>query len=87
MWDYVKKDLKRYTNFEDEIKISIIFSFLKYFFISPAFRSLFFYRLANQKFFKKHKTRIFFSMIGSLFGGNIYSANGPNWKWYFNGQS
>lgn len=70
MWHYIKQDLKRYTNFGDEIKTSkLIPSFLKYFLISPAFRSLFFYRLANQKFFKKHKTRIFFSMIGSLFGG------------------
>ena len=72
MWNYVKKDLKRYTHFKgDEVKASkLILPFLKYFFISPAFRSLFFYRVANQKFFKTHKSRSFFSIIGSFFGGN-----------------
>lgn len=64
-------DLNRITDINDfkNSNIKFLSITLKYLITSAQFRAIFFYRLANQKFFENKKSKIVFSKIGSITSG------------------
>ena len=68
-------DLNRFTESDKykNSKLTLLLVIARYLITSANFRVIFFYRLANQSFFKNKKARIIFSKIGSILSG-IYIA-------------
>jgi serine O-acetyltransferase len=68
-------DLNRFTdlNKHKNSNIKLLLIIARYLITSANFRVIFFYRLANQRFFKDKKIRIVFSKLGSILSG-IYIA-------------
>ena len=65
--------MHKYLRIRISSNIKLLLIIARYLITSANFRVIFFYRLANQRFFKDKKIRIVFSKLGSILSG-IYIA-------------